>query len=57
VVRFAVWIWLLVTGVIAIRQALDFTTGKAILTAVVGWLAVVIVMSVLGGMGALMFGR
>jgi hypothetical protein len=56
-VRFAVAIWVLVTGVIAIRQALDFTTGKAILTAVIGWLALVIVMSIFGGMGALMFGR
>ena len=32
-------IWMLVAGIIAIRQALDFGTGKAILTAVVGWLA------------------
>ena len=30
---------MLVAGIIAIRQALDFGTGKAILTAVVGWLA------------------
>jgi hypothetical protein len=33
-----VGIWVLVASVIAIRQALDVTTGKAILTAVVGWL-------------------
>jgi hypothetical protein len=32
-------VWLLVTGVIAIRQALDFGTGKAIATALLGWLA------------------
>jgi hypothetical protein len=31
-----VWIWRLVAGVIAIRQALDFDTGRAILTAVLG---------------------
>ena len=36
-VRFAVWIWLLVAGIIAIRQALDVDTGKAILTALIGW--------------------
>jgi cytochrome bd-type quinol oxidase subunit 2 len=29
----------LVAGVIAIRQALDFSTGKAILTAIFGWMA------------------
>jgi len=30
-------IWMLVAGVIAIRQALDFDTGKAVATAVIGW--------------------
>ncbi len=40
VVNLVVPLWLLVTGVIAIRQALDFTTGKAILTAFVGWLII-----------------
>ena len=29
-------IWMLVAGIIAIRQALDFSTGRAILTAVLG---------------------
>lgn len=37
-------IWQLVTAVVAIRQALDFSTGKAILTAVVGWIAVAVFM-------------
>lgn len=41
-VRFAVAIWILVAGVIAIRQALDFSTGKAILTVVLGWLAMMV---------------
>jgi len=36
-IRLAVWIWLLVAGIIAIRQALDVDTGKAILTALIGW--------------------
>ena len=40
IVRLAVALWLLVAGVIAIRQALDFSTGKAIVTAILGWLAV-----------------
>ena len=38
VVRAVVLVWLLVAGIIAIRQALDFSTGKAILTALLGWL-------------------
>jgi hypothetical protein len=49
VVRFAVALWILVAGVIAIRQALDFSTGKAILTAVLGWLGLVLVAVMLGG--------
>jgi hypothetical protein len=36
-----VGIWLLVTGIVAIRQALDFDTGKAVLTAFLGWLVAV----------------
>ena len=44
-----VGIWLLVTGIVAIRQALDFDTGKAILTAFLGWLvAVAIPLIVIG---------
>lgn len=41
-VRFAVWIWLLVAGIIAIRQALDVDTRKAILTALIGWAGYVV---------------
>ena len=41
-VRFAVWIWLLVAGIIAIRQALDVDTRKAILTALIGWAVYVV---------------
>jgi hypothetical protein len=52
-VVFAVAIWQLVTAVIAIRQALDFDTGKAILTALISWVIVwaciaVMMMFVLG---------
>ncbi|MDQ3697822.1 MAG: YIP1 family protein [Gemmatimonadota bacterium] len=49
-VRLAVFIWILAAGIIAIRQALDFSTGKAIATALLGWIAVVIIMSVFGMM-------
>lgn len=56
----AVALWQLVAGIIAIRQALDFTTGKAILTALIGWVAVWIINVVLiGGLfgSALVAGR
>jgi len=32
------YIWMLVTMVIAVRQALDFSTGRAIATCIIGWL-------------------
>ena len=32
----------------AIRQALDFSTGKAILTAVLGWIPAAILMAIAG---------
>jgi hypothetical protein len=47
IVQVVVAIWLLVAGIIAIRQALDFSTGKAILTAIVGWIPLVIARSIL----------
>lgn len=36
--RPAATIWMLVCGIVAIRQALDFDTGKAVGTALIGWL-------------------
>ncbi len=55
IVRLAVGIWMLVCGVIAVRQALDFTTGKAIGTVLLGWLCylvvAVVIAGVLGGFG------
>ena len=50
-VRLVVAIWLLFAGVIAIRQALDFSTGKALLTAFLGWCALVALAFVTGGGG------
>jgi hypothetical protein len=41
-ISFVVGVWVLVAGIIAIRQACDFSTGKAILTAVLGWLTILI---------------
>lgn len=48
---FVLFFWQLATGVVAIRQALDFDTGKAVATAVIGWLAVVAVTVFLGMLG------
>lgn len=57
VVGLGVGIWMLVCGVVAVRQALDFTTGKAIGTVVLGWLCYMVVAlllaGVMGGFGAL----
>jgi len=50
-VLFVVWIWTLVTGIIAIRQALDFSTGKAVATALLSGLAMLILGGLLGGFG------
>lgn len=43
-----VFVWTLITTVIAIRQALDFDTGRAIATAVVSWLALLLVYVIVG---------
>jgi len=47
--RLVVAIWLLVAGVVAIRQALDFSTGKAVLTALLGWCAMMALAMLTGG--------
>lgn len=61
IVGFLAAIWSLVAGVIAVREALNFDTGKAIITVVIGWVVVMVisfvVLSILGvgamGLGAL----
>ncbi|MEE8347233.1 MAG: YIP1 family protein [Dehalococcoidia bacterium] len=45
---FVVFLWMLATTVVAIRQALDFDTGRAIATAVVSWLALLVVYVAIG---------
>lgn len=49
IVRVVVALWLLVAGIIAIRQALDFSTGKAVVTALLGWIAIVALAFLTGG--------
>ena len=46
----------LVAAVIAIREALDFDTGKAILTTIIGWVIILVVTMIIGtilGVGAI----
>jgi hypothetical protein len=44
VVSGVVAIWTLVTGIVAIRQALDVSTGRAIATAILSWIAMIVMM-------------
>ncbi len=37
-IRVVISIWILIATIVAIRQACDFSTGRAILTAVVSWI-------------------
>ncbi len=55
-VRAAVGIWVLVAGVIAVRQALDVTTGKAIATVAISVAIILIPVILLGGMFAAAMG-
>jgi hypothetical protein len=47
-IGFAALIWSLIAGVIAVRQALDFSTGRAIATCIVGWIIYLIIMVLIG---------
>jgi hypothetical protein len=49
-IAFVSLVWILVAGVVAVRQALDFTTGRAIATCIVGWLIYVLLMLLLSGL-------
>ena len=49
IVSVVVGIWLLITGIIAIRQALDISTLKAVAVAILGWLALMLVIALFGG--------
>jgi len=45
---YGVGIWALIAGVIAVRQALDFSTWRAIGTCVLGWIAYQIILGLVG---------
>jgi hypothetical protein len=42
-------LWSLVAGVIAVREALNFDTGNAIITVVIGWAVVFVIGLVVAG--------
>ncbi len=49
-VSFAVWIWMLIAFVIAVRQALDYkSTGRAIIVCAIGWVVNFVIVVVVGG--------
>ncbi|MCH8813768.1 MAG: YIP1 family protein [Chloroflexi bacterium] len=49
-IAFGVFVWTLFTTVIAIRQALDFDTGRAVATAIVSLIGLVVVSSIAIGL-------
>ena len=55
-IYFVVWVWMLIAMVIAVRQALDFTTGRAIGTVLVGGIIYLAVALIIGLLGLGIFG-
>ena len=43
-------VWVLTTTVVAVRAALDFSTGRAIATVILGWLVQVAIIAVAIGL-------
>jgi len=52
VVTIAASIWSLVATIIAIRQALDFFIWRAVITALIGWIAYMVVLLLITGFAA-----
>ena len=48
IVALVAWVWSLVTAIVAIRQALDFSTGRAIGTGLIATIANGIIIGVIG---------
>jgi hypothetical protein len=51
-IGFAVFIWRIITGFIAVREALDVESGKAVATIVIGFIGYLIVLAVVGAIFA-----
>ncbi len=45
-IAFVAWVWGIITVIIAIRQALDFSTGRAVITAIAAAIAAGIVLGI-----------
>ncbi len=43
-------LWSLAAGIVAIRQALDFSTGRAVITVVLGWVVIILINAVTMGL-------
>ena len=48
IISFAGLVWSLIAGIVAVRQALDFSTGRAIATCIVGWIIYMAIVAVVG---------
>jgi hypothetical protein len=48
IIAFIAMIWSLVAMVIAVRQALDFSTGRAIATCIVGFIIMILITTIIG---------
>jgi hypothetical protein len=49
IIAIAGWILSLIAGIIAIREAMDFDTGNAIITVVISWIAAFIIAMIING--------
>lgn len=54
-VSFIAGIWQLAAMIVAVRQALDFTTTRAILTCIIGWIVNMLILVLIGGLMAIPF--
>jgi hypothetical protein len=50
IISFVATVWALVAGVIAVRQALDFSTWRAIGTCLIGWLIYILIVFLIPGL-------
>jgi hypothetical protein len=48
IISLVVLIWSIWAGIVAVRQALDFDTGKAVLTVIIGVIVAVVIVAILG---------
>jgi hypothetical protein len=48
VVRFVVFWWVVVAGIVAVREALDVGTGAAIVTVIIGAVCMIVIWAVMG---------